>query len=466
MNCTELAKSIRELEEARDRLQDRKDYSNNTGLGKIELKKELNTCTELEDQMLETYLDDFKKIYSNLLLNNQELDDWKNDWKTVGEIKDFCTDQISPIVPLPDGSLIIKKTGDIDEWVVIREDEENGWGIYDKIDGVSKTDYKMFPGRVLDYKMLPDGRVLLEDVAKGKGIVVLDNKDGKWTAQGEINPSGRRIETAIPLPDGNVALRMNGKLVIFKEKNGEWEDSKKEIPLSLARTATPLPDGRVMMESGSRLAILEKQDEEWKVGSDIEGFQFIESIAMLPDGNVLVNDSNYALVLVKNEDGHWRKDKTILNVKNLPGMSGLVSYSPERTITNAKTFMKEKVLVTQFIMNKLSSYHVFGKNNGEWVEEKEIHVHSTGIRAVPGRNIFCNYKNKTLTPIIQTDGQLIRQIKIEELSTIQKVIPLKNGELFVIGRTESGEDCAIVLARIVTIDNIKQNLDAIIRSEP
>ena len=253
MNCAELAKNIHELKDVRDKLKARTDYSNDTGLGRRALKKAVAESDTLCDTILESYLEDFEKNYPGIL----------NDWDVVGEMDGSFLNH--SFIPLPDGKSMIQKLGtaEVDDEFLVIGCMDGRWQLCNEIKGLSK---------ITNYYSLSDGRMLLVDVnGETTRIITIGNENDKWVVKNEIKDSGfTRVFPGfigiIPLPDGEVAIEKDKKMMLYKEHGGEWREyGELKGDLSKATAATPLPDGRVMVADRNRLAILEKKDGEWGI---------------------------------------------------------------------------------------------------------------------------------------------------------------------------------------------------------
>lgn len=376
MNCAELAKNIREIEEARDKLQARRDYSSDTGLGRIKLKKELNACAELEDKILGTYLDDFNKI-----LNSEDR------WIKVDEYS--SNDLVSSkIASLPDGSLVV--FNEMDGKLVFLSNTGSEW----KRDS-SKDESKY--GFVKNVVLLPNGNVVIKNW-DGE-LIVLEKDNGEWGAKETIGktPSGigrtalltngylvtegglneklennlffyndkngweevkgfNHILNITPIPGGKVVIRdydyetSEYKQIIMGNKNGKWE-REAEIP---GYNAKPLPDGNVLIDTTDhKLVLAENNNQEW---NNKELMDHVDAFYALPDGSVLASsDGQTDTILLEYKTGEWNK----LKMDGLKELYNAISLSDSSIIAYFGYWEEDPVAV------------LLEKENGKWAQKQE-----------------------------------------------------------------------------------------------
>lgn len=394
MNCAELAKNIREIEEARDKLQARRDYSNDTGLGRIELKKELNTCAELEDKILGTYLDDFNKI-----LNSED------KWIKVDE---YSSDDLvsSKIASLPDGSLVV--FNEMNGKLVFLSNTGSEW----KRD-INKDESKLGPIRAV--VPLPNGNVVIK--ARDGELIVLEKHNGEWGAKETIGktPPGfggtalltngylvtegglneklednlffyddnngweevkgfNQISNITPIPGGKVMISdynyetSEYKQIIMGNKNGKWE-REAEIP---GYNAKPLPDGNVLIDTTDhKLVFAENDGQEW---SNKELTDRVDDFYALPDGSVLASDGWTDAILLEYETGEWNK----LKMDGLIELYHVVPLSDSSVIAYFGNWEVDRVAV------------LLEKENGKWVQKQESikFKHANQVMTLPDGSLI------------------------------------------------------------------------------
>lgn len=325
MNCAELAKNIHELEEARDELESCRLHSNDTGLGRVALRRSITKGTALCDSLLEYYMDDFVEKYPDFF-----------GWERKGNIEGFHQD-VSALVPLPDGDIMAaSSSGELKFFT-----EENGeWIVGAELDDTCNA---------LDAIVHPDGDVI---VGSGNKMVILSKEDGEWKKKEELSDYWNHCIRAVHLlKNGDIVTGGDSGEICVLSKNelGDWaikDRTHNYTSLGGICSITTLADGRVVGADQDKVfLIMDSQGKLRKKGplapiSDlsidvrrlmIKGFrdverQFkrfglkysptkldgrVESIYGMPDGGIAVVVWRTLRVLRKSKLGIW-KLKTVI----------------------------------------------------------------------------------------------------------------------------------------------------------
>jgi len=298
MNCEKLNQDIAKLQTLRDRFARKVDELNDSMRGKIETRKIQKEIQELENQVLESYLTEFKE-------KNPELFRWH-----LGEKINGFKGIAWSIAQLPEGEGVLVG-GNVGTLYVCRKDKDGKWKLGEKIDG-----FEDGYGNSIDIAsiaQLPDGEGMLVGGSSGKLFVCRKNEEGKWKLEEEISGfkdvwgDACNIETIAPLPDGEGMLvggNVGTLYVCRKDKDSKWTLGEKingfediygnSIDIT---SITQLPDGGMLI--GSNRGVLYEcrkyEDEKWALLDSIGGFVDtngeyldIRSIVPLPDGGILV----------------------------------------------------------------------------------------------------------------------------------------------------------------------------------
>lgn len=377
MNCTKLNQDITRLQNLRDKFARKIDNLNEAMRGKIETYKVQEELREAEDQILESYLADFKEKNPELFKwrLGERIEGFENNlggicevfvvaqlpdggmlvggddrtlykcrkredgvWELGRKIEGFVDDDfdltfITTIAPLPDDGMLIGGNGGI--LYECRKDQDGKWKLKRKIfiyDGVRYVD---------SIAQLPDGGMLV-GCCSDQGAILYEcrkNGDGEW----ELGKRNERLEVGsgaiatissiAQLPDDGMLIGSDFGLLCEcrKNKNGEWELGKKIEGFGetdVARSMIRLLDGGVLIEgygtdeSGVNVALYEyrkKDSGEWELGRKIDAFDNvgrINSMVQLPDGEVLIGGENNVLYgYLKNKDGEWELVEKIEGLK-------------------------------------------------------------------------------------------------------------------------------------------------------
>jgi ketosteroid isomerase-like protein len=289
MNCEKLNQDIAKLQTLRDRFARKVDELNDSMRGKIETRKIQKEIQELENQVLESYLTEFKE-------KNPELFRWH-----LGEKINGFKGIAWSIAQLPEGEGVLVG-GNVGTLYVCRKDKDGKWKLGEKIDG-----FEDGYGNSIDIAsiaQLPDGEGMLVGGSSGKLFVCRKNEEGKWKLEEEISGfkdvwgDACNIETIAPLPDGEGMLVGGDSRALFicrKGADGRWKLEEKidgfKSKLGGNRQSIysimPLPDKEGMLVGGDmgELRVCRKnEDGKWKLEEKIDGiYDAIYSIAQLPD---------------------------------------------------------------------------------------------------------------------------------------------------------------------------------------
>jgi ketosteroid isomerase-like protein len=390
--------------------------------GKIETRKIQEEVQSLEDQILGSYLVEFKE-------KNPELFRWHLGEKIdgFGGTADY-SNVISSIAQLPNGEGMLVG-GAIGTLYVCCKDKDGKWKLEEKINGFEDASGDIY--EITSIAQLPNGEGML--VGGGNGVLYVCRKgeDGKWKLEEKIdgfesNGSARNVESIASLPDkeGMLVGGEWGKLYVCRKgEDGKWKLGEKvdgfvdtEGHSCDIYSIASLPDKEGMLVGGDygTLHVCRKgKDGIWRLGEEIKGlYTAVHSIAQLPDGEGMLVGGELGDLYVcrKGEDGKWKLEEKIEKFENRSVYS--IAPLPDG----------EGMLVG----GELGDLYVCRKDeDGRWKPEERI-----GFKDIRGKTIA------SVAQLPNGDGMLVGGIR---------------GALHEVSRPD------------LSVDTIKQNLDSIIQ---
>ena len=332
MNCEKLNQDIAKLQVLRDKFAQKIDELNDTMRRKIEVRKMQEEVRGLEDQILESYLVEFKE-------KNPELFRWRLEKRIDGFKSGGRLRNIESIASLPDGEGVLVG-GDGGALFVCRKDEDEKWKLEEKIDGFEDANGNYC--YIESIAPLPDGEGMLVGGTSGVLYACRKGEDGKWKLEEKVGSKDirvKRIESVAQLPNGEGMLVGGdyGTLCVCrKDKDGKWKLEDKiegfDFPVDINCIAQ-LPDGEGMLvgDSGGALYVCRKgEDGRWELGEEIGEFKSLlflpnstTTIAPLPDGEGMLVGGNVGTLYVcrKGEDGKWKLEDKIDGFVDTRGLS-------------------------------------------------------------------------------------------------------------------------------------------------
>jgi len=380
MNCEKLNKDITKLQALRDKFARKVDELNDTMRGKIEVRKMQEEIQGLEDQILESYLVEFREknpelfgwhlggmiegfggvrdynhfISSIVQLPNEEgvlvgggkgalyecRKDTAGKWRLGEKISGFedeygSSRDIASIAQLPDGGMLMG--GKLGTLYVCRKGADRKWGLGERIDGFEDKDG--FSNNINSIAQLPDGEGMLVGGDSGTLYVCRKGEDEKWKLEDKIEWFNFPVDIncIAQLPDGEGMLvgGLWGELYVCrKDKDGKWKLGEKINGFESngrarnVESIASLPDGEGMLvggDSGALFICRKGEDGKWKLGEKIEGFKSklgnrldIYSIMPLPDKEGMLVGGSLGTLYVcrKSEDGKWKLEEKIEGFNN------------------------------------------------------------------------------------------------------------------------------------------------------
>ncbi len=214
MDCTKLKADIERLREARDAFDEAVSAALDTGLGKIKCDEVMKQTSELEDEILRTYMEDVRKHNPELFRSFR-----------YGEKIDGFRDAVYSTLKLSDNEVLAcggsYKRG---RTCILRKSEDGSWN-YDseKIDG--------FRDAVYSTLKLSDNEVLVCGNDGGTRIL-RKGEDGLWNYDGNsIDGFGDSVKSTLRLSDNEVLVcGGNGETrILRKGEDGLWNYDSNSI---------------------------------------------------------------------------------------------------------------------------------------------------------------------------------------------------------------------------------------------
>ena len=152
MDCKKLKTDIDKLKSLRDSLRAQLDEMNETVQGdKAEIKKAQKQASELEDQLLAEYLDDFAE-------KNPGLSKWELSERIEGfNNKTGAKANIISISAMPDGGMLVGGIGGA--LYELRKDEDDKWKLGKRIEGFENENGN--ETAIWSISAMPDGGMLV-----------------------------------------------------------------------------------------------------------------------------------------------------------------------------------------------------------------------------------------------------------------------------------------------------------------
>ena len=439
MDCNKLRKDIEELNDIRDKLNEKINNATETGKGKTEIVALAKEAEEETDAVLEQYLDDFFEKNPQLLsvkLSEHCIEGFKD--------KDGYETTINAISPLPNGNMLI-----------------GGWN-----------------GALYECQKQPDGSYKLSE----HRIEGFEDKDGDET----------HVFAISPLPNGNMLIggHEDALYEYQKQPDGSYKLSEHRIEgfenkygyENTINAISPLPSGNMLIGgSGGALYEYQKQpDGSYKLSEHcIEGFRddrghatTINAISPLPNGNMLVGGHYGALYeYQKQPDGSYKLgehriegfedkdgDETDIHaISPLPNGNMLIGGC------NGALYEYQKQPDGSY---KLSEHRIegFEDKDGDETDIHAIFPLSNGNMLIGGRDGALYEYQK------QPDGSYkLSEHRIEGFenkygheTAINAISPLPNGNMLIGGKFGALHEAQVPLK---SLETLKQSLDQIIEQE-
>ena len=209
MDCKKLKTDIDKLKSLHDSLRIQLDEMNETVQGdKAEIKRVQKQASELEDQLLEEYLDDFAEKNPELFTR----------WELNGRIEGFVDADgdvaiIKSISAMPDGGMLVGGIGGA--LYELRKGEDGKWKLGERIGGFKDIDGSEV--NIFSISAMPDGGMLVGGTY-GALYEYRQGEDGKWKLgeriEGFEDANGYEADVCSisVMPDGGMLVGGTGAL--------------------------------------------------------------------------------------------------------------------------------------------------------------------------------------------------------------------------------------------------------------
>ena len=296
MDCTKLKANIERMRTARETFDSIATPVIETGLGRRKCEKALRQISEIEDDILQAYLEDFAE-------HNEGL----SSSFSIGEnIRGFGYLGICSAIKLSDDEVLV--CGEVGETRILRR--ENGEFVYgEKIEGFGHVG--LAARDITTATKLSDDEVLV--CGESGETYILHKENGEYVYGDPIEGVSEHhdIKFTLKLSDDEV-LVCGEEIRILRRENGEWKYANEEIGDlwgNTMYTALKLSDDEVLVCGGNgETRILRKEDGQYSYGERIWGFNYdpYDTAIRLSDDDVLIASRGSTSILQKGEGGQWR----------------------------------------------------------------------------------------------------------------------------------------------------------------